>query len=91
MIKLAFLSKKNLSKFFVVLWMVFSIGYIGWSIWNTVRSSLVNQAYQQGVSDAVNQLIGEAENNNCQPIKIFNKEQKKDVSLINMICLTNKK
>ena len=49
----------------------------------------MNQAYQQGVADAVNQLIQQADNGTCQPVHIFNKTDKKDIQVINITCLTN--
>ena len=82
------LYKKFFLKLMLVLWLIFSSGYIAWNIWSGFRFNLINQAYQQGVADAVNQLIGEAENTDCKPVHIFNKEQKKDIQLVNMNCLT---
>ena len=91
MLNLTFLNKKNLLRFLLVLWIVFSVGYIGWNIWNNVKNILMNQAYGQGVSDTVNQLIQQTENNDCQPIHIFNKDKNKDVQLINTTCVTKPK
>ena len=86
---LTFLSKQFFLKLLLVLWMVFSMGYIGWSIWSNIRYTLISQAYQQGITDAVNQLIQTAENNDCKPIPVFNKEAKKEIQLINSKCLIN--
>ena len=85
------LSKKNISKLLLVLWMIFSIGYISWNIWSNARYSLMSQAYQQGYTDAVNQLIQQTENSNCQPIHVYDKDKQKDVQLINTNCLTKSK
>lgn len=87
MIRLSFLSKKNILTFLLVLWMIFSIGYIGWGIWTDIKTAIIKQSYQQGVSDTVNQLIQQAEDNNCQLIHIFNQEANKDIQLINTTCV----
>ena len=89
--QITFLSKSFFLKLFVALWMVFSVGYIGWNIWGSVKNGLMGQAYQQGVTDVINQLIQTAENNNCKAIPIFNKDQKKSVELVNATCLAKPK
>ena len=91
MINTTFLSKKNILKFILVLWMVFSVGFIGWSLWNNLRNQLINLAYQQGVTDVVNQLIADAEKSYCKPIPVFNQASKKQVNLVNADCLPKPK
>ena len=84
-------SKKIILITLLVLWLVFSSGYIGWSIWNNVRNQLMSQAYRQGIVDTIGQLIQQAENPDCAPFPVFNKDENKEVRLINTKCLTNKK
>ena len=91
MFQLSFFSKKNLLVFLLVLWMIFSIGYIGWSVWNNIRAGMLNQAYQQGVTDVINQLISQVEKNNCKPVPVFNQTDKKQVELVSVACLTKPK
>ena len=88
MMHLPILSKNFILKLLLVLWLVFSFGYISWSIFTNVRNKLMTQVYQQGVADTVNQLIEQAENKDCKPLSIFNKEEKKNIELINTACLT---
>ena len=71
--------------------MVFSVGFVGWSIWNNLRDQLMSLAYQQGVTDVVNQLISDAESNNCKSIPVFNKSTQKQVNLVNATCLPKPK
>ena len=86
-----FLSKKNILKFLLVLWMVFSVWFIGSSLWNNLRNQLINLAYQQGVTDVVNQLIADVEKNDCKPIPVFNQADKKQVELVSATCLPKPK
>lgn len=83
------LSKKFVLKLLLILWLIFSAGYIAWNIWGNIRDKLLTQAYLQGVNDTVNNLITEAEKTECQPISIFNKEAKKEIQVINIKCITN--
>ncbi len=86
MIKLPFLSKKNLLTILLVLWVIFSVGYIGWNIWSDFRVEMLNRAYQQGITDAVNQLISQAEKE-CKPVTVFNQAENKQIELVNAVCL----
>ena len=88
---LLFLTKKFILKLLLILWLIFSVGYIGWNMWSNFKNALIRQAYQQGVADAVNQLIQEAESSDCKSVRVFNKDQKKDVELINTKRVTSPK
>lgn len=68
------------------MWLILSSGYIGWNIWSNFRLKITSQAYQQGIADAVNQIIQEAENIDCKPVRVFNKGLNKDIQLINTNC-----
>ncbi|PIR12743.1 hypothetical protein COV49_04400 [Candidatus Falkowbacteria bacterium CG11_big_fil_rev_8_21_14_0_20_39_10] len=67
----------------LILWIVFSLGYIGYDQWQDFQVSKINQAYQAGITNSVNSLITESEK--CQPIKVYNGE--KNVEFIAVSCL----
>jgi hypothetical protein len=67
----------------LVLWLVFSIGYIVRDQFLRYHLTRVNQAFQAGVSDSVNKLIAQSEE--CEPISVFADE--KEVNLIAIECL----
>lgn len=67
----------------LVLWIVFSLGYIGYDQWQDFQVNKINQAYQAGITNSVNSLITESEK--CQPIKVYNGE--KNVEFIAVSCL----
>jgi len=77
------ISKKTILYFLVFFWLVFSISYIFWDVWNDFNMRQLSNAYQQGATDIINRLIIESEK--CQLIPIFSGE--KQVQLINVNCL----
>ena len=81
-------SYKKLIRLILFLWVVFSVIYIGFNSWNNFRYTLTMNGYQQGVTDTVDQLIQQAENKECQSFHVYNKQDKKDIELINKSCLT---
>lgn len=72
-------------KVLLVLWIVFSIVYIAYDAYATVRYGLMQNAYQAGKADTINALISQANNKECQPFNVYSGENKAD--LINVSCL----
>lgn len=58
-----------------------SFSYIAWGVLERVKTSLFYQGYEQ----AINEMVTEAQNENCEPIPVFYKEN--EVHLINIDCL----
>lgn len=79
------ISSKTALKLAIILWLVFSIGYMCWDIWSDFKIKSINQAYQTGRTDTVSQLITQAENKECQPFSVFSDQ--KQIQLINTACL----
>ena len=77
------LSKKTILYFLVFLWIVFSVVYIIWDIWNDFKNVRILNAYEQGRTDTINVLITEAEK--CEPVTITGVE--KQISIIGTHCL----
>lgn len=68
----------------LIVWAVFSAIYIGYTTWTNFKMGQMNQAYQQGRADTVNNLISRA-NEDCQPFNVNSGNEK--VNLINVECL----
>jgi flagellar basal body-associated protein FliL len=77
-------SKTSILLIVLLVWVVFSLIYIGYDVWSDFKVSQMNQAYQQGRVETVNNLIGRA-NQDCQPFSVNSGENK--VDLINVQCL----
>ena len=67
----------------VLVWIVFSILYVGYTQYNYFRKYIADAAYQKGLSDAVVQVIQQAQKCEAFPISI----DKQGVNLINVSCL----
>jgi hypothetical protein len=70
-------------KIILTVWVIFSILYIGYSQYQYFTSYVAQAGYQKGVSDAVAQVIGQAQK--CQAFPVNIGENK--VDLINTACL----
>jgi len=80
------LSKNIILYFLVLLWIVFSLGYIINDLWSDFKNVQISQAYQRARTEIINQLIQEAEK--CQPFSVFSGEKK--IKLIKVDCLEKK-
>jgi len=81
------ITKKRIGYVIVLAWLIFSLAYIGYDMWNNFKDKKLSQAYQAGYESAVNDLIAEAEK--CQPFTVFNKETEKEIQLMNINCQEN--
>ena len=79
------ITKKNIGQIVLGVYIVGSLGYIGYSQWTNFKAQYADQAFQSGQADAVAQLINQAENPGCQPFTVYN--QQKKVELVNVTCL----
>ena len=77
------LNKQKILKIIFILWFIFSIGYILNDLWSDFKRQKMNQAYQQGRVDTINELIRQAQT--CQAFPVFSGD--KSVNLINIDCL----
>ena len=77
------MNKQNLFVGVVIIWIIFSAGYIIRDQWQSFKVEQLGQAYQQGIADSVNQLMTEAEK--CEPVNVFNQE--KEIQVISVECL----
>ncbi len=72
--------KHSVGKFILVIWVVFSVIYVGYSQYKYFR----NFVYQKGLTDAVVQVIKQAQECNAFPVSI----EGQGVQLVNVACLT---
>lgn len=77
------LNRKYIVRAVMLLWVLFSLGYIMRDQWLRFRTVQLQSAYKQGFADSVQKLI--TESGKCEPISVYNADEK--VSLINIECL----
>jgi hypothetical protein len=77
------ITKRFILNTIFLLWLIFSVSYIINDLWNDFKITKLNQAYQQGRIDTINELIRQAQT--CQQFPVFSGE--KQVNLINIDCL----
>lgn len=77
------ISKKLILNIIIIVWIVFSVVYIFYDFWSDFKLKELNQAYQQGRVDTINELIEQAKK--CEPIPIFSGEER--IEVINVDCL----
>jgi hypothetical protein len=77
------ITKKLILNIIFLLWLIFSLGYIINDLWSDFKVVKLNQAYQQGRIDTINELIRQAQT--CQQFPVFSGEKR--VNLINIDCL----
>jgi len=79
-------TKKQIAIFFVIaIYLVLSVGYIGYDLWNNFTQNVVVAAFNQGKSATIQELITAAENEKCEAFPV-NMGQKQ-IKLINVACL----
>ena len=72
--------KHPILKIVLIVWVVFSIIYVGWSQYNYFR----NFVYQKGLTDAVTEVIRQGQECKAFPVAL----EGQGVQLINIACLT---
>ena len=78
---------KKIGQIILVLWVVFSIGYISYDQWNSYKEVALKRAYDSGVKHCVDSLILEAQKPSCDSISISNETETVDV--VNIQCLSS--
>ena len=79
------IKSKYVVKAMVVLWIIFSIGYISYHQWNVFKGKALQEAYDSGLEYCVDSLILEAKKPSCDSISISNETE--TVSVVNIQCL----
>ncbi|MBN2095789.1 hypothetical protein JW752_00105 [Candidatus Peregrinibacteria bacterium] len=76
-------SKYSVGKIILVVWVAFSILYVGYTQYRYFQTFIANQAYQTGLKDAVVKVIQQAQECKAFPVTIG----EQGVQLINIACL----
>ena len=78
------LDKKIIVSILIGLWFIFSVGYIGWDLWDDFRVRQLTLAIEQSRVNTINQIIQQTVQG-CEPLRLFSEET--EVNLINTTCL----
>jgi len=76
-------TKFSIPKIILILWLIFSVLYVGYNEWSRFKNFVMQRSYQQGVADAVSQVIAQAKTCKAFPINIG--EDK--ATLVSVDCL----
>ncbi len=71
-------------KIIVVVWILFSILYVGFTQYRYFTNYVAGRAYEKGLQDAVVQVVKQAQDCKAFPVTIG----EQGVQLINVACLT---
>ena len=76
--------KHPVGKVIVVVWILFSILYVGFTQYRYFANYVAGRAYEKGLQDAVVQVVKQAQGCKAFPVTIGDQ----GVQLINIACLT---
>ncbi len=67
------------------IWILFSVAYVLFDLWNGFKVGIMDRSYQAGAGDTVRQLIERAEKSGCEPFSAYVGNQ--SVELVKSECL----
>jgi hypothetical protein len=70
-------------KIILILWVAFSILYVGWNEWTRFKVEVMQNSYNQGVGDAVAKVIDESKACKTFPVNVGDLK----ATLVNVDCL----
>jgi hypothetical protein len=82
------MNKKIISITTLVVWIIFSAGYIGFDQWTKFRAGTLQGAYTAGRAESIYELMMKLENADgplCDAVTVFAGEQ--EIDIINVACL----
>ena len=79
------MSKRFIIHTVLIVWVVFSLGYIAVDQYNDFKLGVLNNAYMSGRTESVNELISLIKNESCEPINVSNGSE--GVRVIDIQCL----
>ena len=83
------LNKKTILSILVILWIGFSVIYIGLDIWNDFKIQEISRAFESGREtgrvETINHIIQQTADQRCVPIRLFSEDR--EVNLIDIACL----
>jgi len=75
--------KHPIGKIILIIWLAFSILYVGYTQYRYFQAFIASQAYETGLKDAVTKVIQQAQECKAFPVTIG----EQGVQLINIACL----
>jgi len=75
--------KPSISRIILIVWIIFSVCYVAWGEWNRFKMYVMQRSYQQGVADAVSQVITQAKTCKAFPVNIGDNK----ATLVSVDCL----
>lgn len=75
--------KYSIGKIILVVWVLFSILYVGYTQYRYFANYIAGRAYEKGLQDAVVQVVKQAQDCKAFPVTIGDQ----GVQLINIACL----
>lgn len=79
------MNKKVIIRIVLILWLVFSLGYIARDQLLKFKAGALQEAYMAGRAESIYELMANLKNENCDPITIYAEEE--EINVINMECL----
>jgi hypothetical protein len=70
-------------KIILILWVAFSVPYVGWNEWTRFRVEVMQNSYNQGVGDAVAKVIDESKACKAFPVNVGDLK----ATLVSVDCL----
>lgn len=70
----------------LAIWGIVTLLYVLSDLWNGFTVNVMERSYVSGQSNAIGQIIQQAENKECKPFNVFIGERK--VDLINAACVS---
>jgi hypothetical protein len=77
------LASTSISATLLVLWIVFSVCYIGYDLWQEIKQLPVEQAYNNGKADTLSAVVSNAQT--CTPMTV--NSALGSAQLVNVACL----
>ena len=79
------LTKKTILFILTILWIGFSVIYIGLDVWNDFKAHQISRAFESGRAEAIREIIRQTTGERCEPVVLFSEGT--EVRLINVDCL----
>lgn len=77
------MSKPSAKKIILIVWVVFSILYVAYNEWSRFSVYVMQRSYEQGVTDAVSQVIQQSQTCKAFPVNVGQNK----ATLVNVDCL----
>ena len=75
-----------ISTVLLIMWIVFSVLYVGYDLWQDIKKLPVEQAYTRGKTETLNALVTNSQA--CKPVNV--QSQAGTAQMINIACLQQK-